>query len=66
MEPIMLSKQFAMRNRRVRGTMDLSLMLIWELLVGFGLVFLIAVLILLVNPPEALVKRVFLGKRKKQ
>jgi hypothetical protein len=41
-------------------------MLIWELLVGFGLFFLIVVMILLVNPPEALVKRVFLGKRKKQ
>ena len=41
-------------------------MLIWELLVGFGVVFLIVVMILLVNPPEALVKRMFLGKKKKQ
>jgi hypothetical protein len=41
-------------------------MLVWELLVGFGLLFLIAVMILLVNPPEALVKWVFLGRKKKQ
>lgn len=41
-------------------------MLGWELLVGFGFVFLIAVMILFVNPPEAWVKRVFLGKRKKK
>ena len=46
--------------------MEVSRMLFWELLVGFGLIFLIVVMILLVNPPEALVKRVFLGKRKKQ
>jgi hypothetical protein len=41
-------------------------MLIWELLVGFGFVFLIAVMVLLVNPPEALVKRTFLGKNRKK
>jgi hypothetical protein len=41
-------------------------MLIWELLVGFGVVFLIAVLVVLINPPEAWVKRAFLGKEKKK
>ena len=39
-------------------------MLLWELLVGFGVVFLIAVLVVLINPPEAWVKRAFLGKNK--
>ena len=41
-------------------------MLFWELLVGFGVVFLIAVMVLLLNPPEAWVKRVFHRKDKKQ
>jgi hypothetical protein len=41
-------------------------MLGWELLVGFGFLFLIAVMILLLNPPEAWVKRAFHGKNKKK
>jgi hypothetical protein len=41
-------------------------MLIWELLVGFGVVFLIAVMVLLLNPPEAWVKRAFQKKDKKK
>ena len=41
-------------------------MLGWELLVGFGILFLIAVMALLLNPPEAWVKRVFHGKAKKK
>jgi len=39
-------------------------MLVWELLVGFGLLFLIAVMVLLLNPPEAWVKRAFRGRKK--
>jgi hypothetical protein len=41
-------------------------MLVWELLVGFGLLFLIAVMVLLLNPPEAWVKRAFHNKEKKK
>lgn len=41
-------------------------MLFWELLVGFGLVFLIAVMVLLLNPPEAWVKRAFQKRDKKK
>ena len=48
--------------RRVMATY----MFVWEILVGFGFVFLIAVMVLLVNPPEALVKRAFLGKNRKK
>lgn len=40
-------------------------MLGWELLVGFGVLFIIAVMILLLNPPEAWVKRAFRNKEKK-
>jgi hypothetical protein len=41
-------------------------MLGWELLVGFGVVFLIAIMIFLLNPPEAWIKRAFRGKDKKK
>jgi len=40
-------------------------MLFWELLVGFGVVFLIAVMVLLLNPPDAWVKRAFHKKDKR-
>jgi hypothetical protein len=40
-------------------------MIWWELLVAFGFIFVIAVMILLLNPPEAWVKRAFRGKGKK-
>lgn len=40
-------------------------MLGWELLVGFGILFIIAVMVLLLNPPEAWVKRAFQRKKKK-
>lgn len=40
-------------------------MLVWELLVGFGFLFLIAAMILVVNPPEAWIKRVFHDKKRK-
>jgi hypothetical protein len=40
-------------------------MLFWELLVGFGFLFLIAVMVLLLNPPEAWVKRAFRKDKKK-
>lgn len=39
-------------NRRVD-------MIWWELLVGFGVLFLIAAMVLLLNPPEKWVKRAF-------
>ncbi len=41
-------------------------MLGWELLVGFGVLFLIAVMILVVNPPEAWIKKALLKKGKKK
>jgi hypothetical protein len=34
-------------------------MIWWELLVGFGVLFLIAAMVLLLNPPEKWVKRAF-------
>ena len=40
-------------------------MLGWELLVGFGLLFVIAAMVLLLNPPEAWVKRAFNRDKKK-
>ena len=39
-------------------------MLLDAIWVGLGLIFLIAVMAFVLNPPEAWLKRVFLGKKK--
>ena len=40
-------------------------MIWWELLVAFGVLFIVAAMVLLLNPPEAWVKRAFRNKNKR-